>query len=206
MVIAIFIGIFNSLNSWLILKDNEYKTEVLENRIDTTEKLTAEANQKYFIICKILPLLKFLCETNNTDIIEIQKDYLKNYDLDISIYLFDNKGNLETTAPQKAPNLWLTKNLFPLLIEPDLNKVSEGSRKLDKKIEFTFGYGKNLVSIRDNPEKIINTVSSGKECFFTWSNRKRIRLTFPRSERETTPTTPVIEFGSERYNKGILYL
>ena len=171
MIIAIFIGIFSTLNSWLKLKDNELKNELLENRIATTEKLTAEANQKYFIVNKILPLLKFICETNDADIIEIQKEYLKNYDLDISIYLFDNKGNLEATAPKKAPNQWLIKNLFPLLIERNLNKVSEGSRLLDKKIEFTFGYGKNLVSIRDNPEKIINTVSSGKECFFTWSNR-----------------------------------
>ncbi len=172
MITAVFVGIYNTLNSWLILKNKEYTNELKEERIALTEKLAAESNHQYFVVSKVLPLLKFLCDNDDADLLGIQQDYLKYYDLDLSIYLFDKNGILEKTAPEKAPNQWLIKNLFPYLKENDIEKISYGSRQLDKKIEFSFGYGKNLVSIKDNPEKIINSVNSDKECFFTWTDRE----------------------------------
>ena len=171
MIISVFFGLYNVLNSWLKLQYREWRAELTQNRITETEKLVANTNQYYYITNKVLPLLKYVCENPKIDLNEIQKEYLSKYDLDLSIYIFDKKGNLEQVVPKRAPNQWLMKNLFPYLIEKDLKTVEKGSQLLDKKIEFTFGYGKNLVTIKDNPEVIINSVSSGEECFYTWTKR-----------------------------------
>lgn len=149
----------------------EWRTELTQERIANTERLVANTDQQFFITNKILPLLKIINETPNIDIASIQQNYLEKYDLDISIYLFDIKGNLEEVIPKRAPNQWLMKNLFPYLIEKDLKKIEAGSKLLDKKIEFSFGYGKNLISLRDNSEKILFSLSAGQDCFFTWTKR-----------------------------------
>ena len=171
MIIAVFFGLFNALNSWLKMNDQELRAELIQNRIAETEKLVANTDQYYFLTDKVLPLLKFICETPDVDIEKIQLDYLNRYDLDLSIFLFDKSGNLEQVVPKRAPNQWLMKNLFPYLIEKDFKEIEKGSQQLNKKIEFTFGYGKDLISLREKPEIIINSVSSGEECFFTWTHR-----------------------------------
>lgn len=171
MIVSVFIGIYYTLESWLKSHTKEWRSFLTASRLAETEKLATNSNQQYFIISKILPLLKYICETENVNIEELQQSYLNEYDLDLSIYLFDENGILEKTAPKRAPNQWLMKNLFPYLLEKDIEKINEGKKLLDKKIEFTFGYGKNLISLKENPEIIINSVTSGCECFFSWSKR-----------------------------------
>ena len=171
MIISVFYGLFNSINSWLKMNYQEWRTELTESRIAETEKIVANTDKDYFLTEKVLPLLKYICETPNVDLIKIQQEYLNKYDLDLSIYLFDEKGTFIESAPKRAPNQWLMKNIFPYLLEKDYKKIEEGGKLLDKKIEFTFGYGKNLVSIKDKPEIIINIISAGEESFFTWAKR-----------------------------------
>ena len=109
MIIAVFFGLFNALNSWLKMNDQELRAELIQNRIAETEKLVANTDQYYFLTDKVLPLLKFICETPDVDIEKIQLDYLNRYDLDLSIFLFDKSGNLEQVVPKRAPNQWLMK-------------------------------------------------------------------------------------------------
>ena len=172
MIVSVLFGLYNTLHSWLKMHYQEWRTELTESRIAETEKLVTDTDQQLFITRKVLPLLKYICETPDVDLIQTQSHYLTEYDLDLSFYLFDKNGNLEQTVPRNAPNQWLLKNLFPYLLEKDFKKIETGSQQLDKKIEFTFGYGKNLISLRDNPEIILNSVSGGQECFFAWSARK----------------------------------
>lgn len=171
MIISVFFGLFNTLNSWLKSLNLDWRTELTQSRKAETEKLVAKTDSNYFLTSKVLPLLKYICEKPDIDLIKIQQDYLAKYDLDLSIYLFDEKGKLEQVAPKKATNQWLMKNIFPYLLEKDIKKIEKGSKELDKKIEFSFGYGKCLLSIRDNPEIITNSVSSGEDCFYTWAKR-----------------------------------
>lgn len=170
-ILCVFIGIYNALNSWLNLHYKEWRNELTLSRISETEKLVANSDCQYYITSKILPLLKYISEKEDIDLDSIQKHYLNKYDLDFSIFLFNNESILKQVAPHNASNIWLMKNVFPYLIEKDLKKLEHGSKQLDKKIEFTFGYGKNLVSISDSPETVINSVSAGRECFFTWTKR-----------------------------------
>ncbi len=172
MIVSVLFGLYNTLHSWLKMHYQEWRTELTESRIANTEKLVTATDQQLFITRKVLPLLKYICETPDVDLEQTQLYYLTKYDLDLSLYLFDKNGNLEHTVPKNAPNQWLMKNLFPYLLEKDFKKIETGSQQLDKKIEFTFGYGKNLISLRDNPEIIINSVSGDQECFFAWSARK----------------------------------
>ena len=92
--------------------------------------------------------------------------------LQLAIYKFDNEGKLISTAPKRAPNLWIMRNIFPMLAETDYNKLAVASKELDKKIEHAFGFGKNLNSIREYPETLIETVTNKKDCLLSWSKRK----------------------------------
>lgn len=171
MIISAFIGIYHAIDSWLQLRDEEWRTNQTEARTAMIEKLATDADSHYFITSKLLPLLRIIPERPEVDINAIRSKYLKQYDLDLFIYKFAPNGKLESAAPSRAPNQWLMKNLYPLLTETDLKKIATARREMDKKIEFAFGYGKDLVSIRDNPEVIINTVTSGQESFCAWTNR-----------------------------------
>ncbi|MBQ3643584.1 MAG: SpoIIE family protein phosphatase [Candidatus Riflebacteria bacterium] len=170
MIISVLVGIYLALSSCLDMQDNEWKNNREEQCIIQTEKLATDADRQFFITQKILPLLKLICEDPKIDIKAIQSRFIEKYDLDISIYKFVNKNMVET-APEQAANKWLMRNLYPALIETDIPKIEAKRAELDKKIEFTFGYGKNLISIKNNPEIIINTVIAGEEAFAAWSSR-----------------------------------
>ena len=171
MIISVFAGIYIALNSWLKMKDHDYLETRTENRIIKAEKLVTDVDYRYFVNNKILPLLRHICETPELDIVATRNQLFEKYGLDISIYKFDKDNKLIETAPEKAGNQWLMKNLFPALNETDIPTIEKERKELDKKIEFTFGYGKNLISLKNNPETIINTVISGKESFAAWSKR-----------------------------------
>ena len=190
MIVSVFFGLFNTLNSWLKSLNLDWRSELTQARIAETEKLVAKTDSNYFLTTKVLPLLKYVCETPDIDLIKIQQDYLAKYDLDLNIYQFDGKGILEQVAPKKALNQWLMKNIFPYLLEKDTKKIEKGSKDFDKKIEFTFGYGKCLLAIQDNSEIIVNSVSSGEDCFFTWAKR------FPKS---------VLIFGSRLPSQKVIF-
>ena len=171
MIISVLVGIYLALSSCLSMQDSEWINNRKEQCIIQTEELATDADRQFFITRKILPLLRKICEDPNLDLKATQKNFLDKYDLDLSIYKFDKKILVET-APEQAGNKWLMKNLFPALIETDIPKIEAKRAELDKKIEFTFGYGKNLTSLKNNPEIIINTVISGKEAFAAWTSRK----------------------------------
>ena len=170
MIISVLVGIYIALSSCLTMQDGEWLTNRKEQCILQTEKLATDADRQFFITRKILPLLRHICEDSNLDIKSTRENLLAKYDLDISIYKFEN-NKLSETAPEQAANKWLMRNLFPALIETDIHKIEAKRIELDKKIEFTFGYGKNLISLKNNPEIIINTIISSKEAFAAWSNR-----------------------------------
>ena len=123
MIISVFFGLFNTLNSWLKSLNLDWRTELTQSRKAETEKLVAKTDSNYFLTSKVLPLLKYICEKPDIDLIKIQQDYLAKYDLDLSIYLFDEKGKLVQVAPKKATNQWLMKNIFPYLLEKDIKKI-----------------------------------------------------------------------------------
>ncbi len=170
MIISVLVGIYLALSSCLNMEDSEWLNNRKEACIMQTEKLAADADREFFITRKILPLLRQICEDPLLDIKATQKNLLSKYDLDISIYKFDKK-KLVDTAPEQASNKWLMRNLFPALTETDIPKIEAKRVELDKKIEFSFGYGKNLISLKNNPEIIIYTVISGKESFAAWTSR-----------------------------------
>ncbi len=171
MIVSLFVGVYIAINSYLNIEKNNWINENNERRIIQTQKLATDADRNYFLTRKILPLVRRICEDSSLDIKATRENYLKKYGLDISIYKFDKNQKLIETAPEQASNKWLMRNLFPALVEKDINLINIKSKELDKKIEFAFGYGKNLIALRKNPEIIINTIISGKEIFTAWDYR-----------------------------------
>jgi hypothetical protein len=151
--------------------EGNWRAEIENERIQITENLAGRTDPSIFMSSSILPIIRLVDEFPHLDINEIAQAYKKNLNLELNIYRFDNKGKMVETAPKRASNLWIMRNMYPMLLEKDSQKIAHARKELDNKIEHSFGYGKNLASIKDNPETIITTIMGGKESILTWSKR-----------------------------------
>jgi len=172
MVIAIFASALWGLESWFEAQIASCRSEQYTRRRELTENIAARTDPTSFQTRSILPILRLLSEKPDLDLNALREMHLRKTGLTMFLYQFNSRGELIRTAPQKAPNIWLMRNLFPALRETDNHKVALARKNLDKKIEHAFGFGKDLNSIRENPEIIINTVSSEREGLLTWTSRK----------------------------------
>ena len=172
MVIAIFASALWSLESWFEARIASCQADQLTSRREQTENIAAATDPTIFLTRNILPILRLVSESPDLDLHALREHHLRNSKLDMFFYQFNARGELLRSAPGRAPNIWLMRNLFPALRETDNHKISLARKNLDKKIEHAFGFGKDLNSIRENPEVIINTVSAGKEGLIAWTSRQ----------------------------------
>lgn len=173
MLAAIFLSLFFGLESYTAGRREAFHTELLSARRLIVEDVAAKTDPQAFITNQILPLLRLYSELPQTDLEKVRRDYLEKKGLDLTFFLFDHNGNLVKSAPERAGNVWLMRNLFAALREKDNRKVSLLRKSLDKKIEFSFGYGKDLNSIRENPETIISTAFDDKTGLIAWTSRPK---------------------------------
>ncbi len=171
MIAAVFASVAWGLESWFEAHIGMQNTEIREQRGRLLENIAARTDPALFVIRSILPVLRQVSENPQLDLEALRNHHLQQNHLNMTLYLFDAAGALVKTSPARAGNLWLMRNLYPVLKEQDIRKVSRAAKSLDKKIEFAFGFGKDLNSIRENPETIINTASSGKEGMLAWTTR-----------------------------------
>ena len=171
MIAAIFATVLWGLESWFETRINSYQNDLQTRRRQLTESIAAVTEPELFITRSILPVLRQVSENPQIDLDKLRSQHLQKNHLDMTMYQFDARGELTRTAPTRAPNLWLMRNLFTSLRETDIRKVSQARKGLDKKLEFAFGFGKDLNSIRENPETIINTASGDKEGMLAWTSR-----------------------------------
>ncbi len=171
MIAAIFATVLWGLESWFETRINSCQNDLQTRRRQHTETIAAATEPELFITRTILPVLRQVSENPQIDLEKLRAHHLQKNRLDMTLYQFDARGELTRTAPARAPNLWLMRNLFTSLRETDIRKVSQARKGLDKKLEFAFGFGKDLNSIRENPETIINTASGDKEGMLAWTSR-----------------------------------
>jgi len=172
MVAAIFFSLFFGLESLISSDSDAFSASLHDQRKLFTDRLAAATDPQASLARSVLPLLRLYSEDNGADLDLVRKKALAGRKLDLTFFKFDQHGNLKSVAPAKAGNTWLMRNLFAALRETNIKKVSQMRKGLDKKIEFSFGYGKDLNSIRENPETIIETVFNGKPGFLAWTSRE----------------------------------
>ncbi len=171
MLVAIFLSTLLGIESWFSGKIEHRKTTILDFQKQVLKKIAAKTEPEIFLSRKILPLLKTQLE--HPERLKQTRDFFfLKYGIDLNFYTFDKKARLKQSAPKRAPNIWLMKNLFPALIEKDGKKIKALGKKLDRKIQFSFGFGKDLISLKKNEERLIETSFDQKTGFFTWTNRK----------------------------------
>lgn len=171
MLAAILISLYSGLESWFEGRIKNCQAEINTRRRQQVENLAARTDPGLFLTRTILPILRQVSNSPEIDLHALRQHHLNTSGLDICLYRFNKRGEMVENAPERAPNLWLMRNMFPALREPDNRKVSLARKSLDKKIEFAFGYGKDLNSIRENPETLIETVSSGQSSILAWTSR-----------------------------------
>jgi HAMP domain-containing protein len=184
MVFATILTAIFAFEHFFSEHEANWRGKLESERIEITENLAGQSDPSIFISSSILPIIRIVDEFPHVDINEIAQAYKKNLNLELNIYRFDPKGKMIETAPKRATNLWIMRNMYPMLIEKDSQKIASARKELDNKIEHSFGYGKNLASIRDNAETIISTIMGGKESILTWSQRSSGGLII------TSSTTP----------------
>jgi hypothetical protein len=159
MLTAIFLSLFFALESWGTAQKEASLLDISQSRRQLLEKATVKSDVTLYLRRTLLPLLRLYSEKHTGNLETIRNHYLTSKGLHLTFYRFDQHGNLSESAPRKAANLWLMRNLYAALRETDINKVSLLRKSLDKKIEFAFGYGKDLNSIRENPDKSLKQPS-----------------------------------------------
>ncbi len=171
MLAAIFVALSFGLESWINNLIKLSHESVIRQRRFLSNKIAAQTEAKQYTIRNTLPLLPPLAAKHNLDLHAIREDYRNKRGLDLNLYQFDSLGNLVQTAPAPAPNLWLMRNLYAAFKEKNVQNVSKMRKGLDKKVEFSFGFGKDLNSIRDYPETIIETTFNDQNGFIAWTCR-----------------------------------
>lgn len=171
MLVAIFLAMIFAVEVLIDGRREAYADDLLTRRQAITASLAAKVEPQLFLNRSILPLLRLYSENHSADLTAIQKENLKTKGLDLAFYQFDHAGKMVNTAPVGAPNQWLMRNLFAALRETDLKEMPKHRRSLDKKLEFAFGYGKDLNSIRENPESLISIVFNSKDGIVAWTSR-----------------------------------
>jgi HAMP domain-containing protein len=172
MLVAIFLSIFFGAETWFKRKISQKQTELENARREILARIVARTESEIFLTRKILPQLRIICENKKTPQ-QVRSEFLTKYNIDLSLYFFNDKNRLLSSSPKRAPHLWLMKNLYPALAEKNRKKLPQYAKKLDKKIQFAFGYGKDLTSIKENPEQIIETTFDDKTGFIAWTAREK---------------------------------
>lgn len=172
MLSAISLSLFAACDNWFNQQIKRIATENSRRNIDALHRIAARTEKKLFLTRKILPVLRKTVE-NNADINLIQSYFAEKFGIDLNIYRFSAAGKLVETAPRQATNLWLMRNLYPAISEKNLDKIPPLAKNLDKKIQFAFGFGKDLVSIRENEERIIQTFFDNQEGILAWTARDK---------------------------------
>ena len=173
MLFAIFFALFFGLESHINSSNESFFNNLKTQQRLVVEKIATKTEPRLYLTKNILPVLRICSENHQIDLNAVREDCLRSSGLELSIYQFNKHGKLTKTSPAHPENLWLMRNLFPFLHETDHKKVSQGRKSLDKKIEFAFGYGKDLNSLRGNPEVIIDTVLKNCEGVLAWTARPK---------------------------------
>ncbi len=173
MTICVCISIFWSVDFWLSNHSSVREQLVRTSRMKVAETIAADSDPDFNINRCLLPFLRFYNQTHQIDPGKAASDIFNETGVNVALYLFDSAGKLSRTFPEKAENTWLIRNLYNSLIESDQQKILELSKSLDKKIEFSFGYGKGLNFIRDNSERIIKTVYRNVPGILAWTSNSK---------------------------------
>ncbi|MGM0601279.1 MAG: PP2C family protein-serine/threonine phosphatase [Candidatus Rifleibacteriota bacterium] len=171
MLLAISISIFIGMENWFKEKIESVNNKTTAQRKKILQDIVRLTEPEAFYNKKLLPLLRLITEKNK-DIDTIHSFYRQKYGIELNIYQFSDKNKLSAIAPSNAPNKWLIKKLYPALREKSAKELSDYAKQLDKKIEFAYGYGKDLVSIKESPERLIETTFDNKNGFLAWTSRK----------------------------------
>ncbi|MEW6710212.1 MAG: hypothetical protein AB1403_10360, partial [Candidatus Riflebacteria bacterium] len=172
MVAAIFLSLFSASDNWFKNKINQVDLLRQQKHLQILHRIAVRGEKNLFLTRQILPMLRQIID-NQVDTGFVQQDFKKKFKIDLNFYLFDQNNQMIKSSPNQAPHLWLMKNLYPALAEKKLNQMPSLAKKLDKKIQFAFGYGKDLISIKENPERIVQTVFENHEGLLAWTSRER---------------------------------
>lgn len=171
MLTAIIVMLQLSIETWFDTRIHADKAQISAARLNQTRRISAITEPDLFFIRRVLPLLRLFSEDMNADLKAIREKFKSEYALDLNFYQFNSAGKINQTAPERPQNFWLIRNIYAGLHEQDPDKLESLRRTLDRRIQFAYGYGKDLNSIREYPEQIIETTYNDQTGFLAWTHR-----------------------------------
>lgn len=172
MIVAFFLTALYAAEKALTNKLNKTEAAKKHVSIQMLNDLSYNTEPKIFEVSKILPLLRLTLENKDIKLNKIRNFFKDKYALDLNIYKFSSNGKLVSKTPNRPPDLWLMKKISAALKVHDPSKLKKIRKQLNKKIQFAFGYGKDIDSLLEHPEELIPVTSDEKSGVLAWSTRK----------------------------------
>lgn len=168
MLLATCYALLFNADLFLQRESDRQNEHFINEIIQRCTRLATITEPDIFLSRRILPILRLYSQNNSSDIELLSRQYEDLFGLELNIYRFDKNGKMVETAPQRATNRWIINNLYNYLFD---QKPGELDIRLDRRVQFAFGYGKDLNTISNNSERIIETTYMGTEGFLAWTSR-----------------------------------
>ncbi len=160
------------IDSWLGSRlDNDRKAFAARCR-KVVERLAVRSEPQLYTLERLQPFFRPWTRKDFPALGSEVKKLAEAWGLEILVFAYDSTGELLGAAPTNAPNLWLMKQLQRGLITTSETEFADLRQKLDKKIPFVFGFGKDLALLRRDRGLAIDTFQKTERGVLLWQSWK----------------------------------
>ncbi|MFZ2958806.1 MAG: SpoIIE family protein phosphatase [Candidatus Ozemobacteraceae bacterium] len=140
--------LFLGLDAWIDGVQEFRERQAIETARRQVIDLAVRSEPEGFLRARLFESTKY-ARTGRADVMELVALQLERvWGLHALFYRFDTAGKLTRTAPKNAPNQRLMGNIFFGLTASPGAALEETRKKIDSRIPFLFGEGKDLWSLR----------------------------------------------------------
>ncbi|OIP28108.1 hypothetical protein AUK22_04610 [bacterium CG2_30_54_10] len=168
-LIVLMVSLFLGFEAWLDNRlANNRETFAAECR-NIVEKLAIQTDPEFFTQTRIRRLFH---PWNTASLPKLRGSIEKLrsvWSLQITAFVFNQAGDLIESLPANAPNQWIMKQLYQGLNAKAEALLNNFRRKIDKKIPFLFGDGRDLAILRRDKGKAIEVFSKTGQGYFLWN-------------------------------------
>ncbi|RCK78766.1 MAG: Serine phosphatase RsbU, regulator of sigma subunit [Candidatus Ozemobacter sibiricus] len=171
-VIVLTATLVLGIDSWLASR-LDHDREAFAARCRTVvERLAVRSEPAFYTLERMKPFFRPWTRQDLPALRHAVASAATTWGLDLLVFVYDAGGELLGAAPANAPNLWLMKQLQRGLITPSAAEFASLCQKLDKKIPFVFGFGKDLALLRRDRGLAIETFQKTTRGVLLWQSWK----------------------------------
>ncbi|NLI75603.1 MAG: SpoIIE family protein phosphatase [Candidatus Riflebacteria bacterium] len=167
-VVILAVSLFLGIDAWLGNRLDDRREAFARNCRQTVERLAIRTDPQLFTLTRLRPFFRPWPGPSLPRLRDRVESLKRRSGLDLLVFTYDPQGELTGSFPAGAPNLWVMKLLFKGLTSSSGSEFDDLRLKLDKKIPFVFGYGKDLTILRRDRGLAIDTFNRAERGVLLW--------------------------------------